>query len=295
MKFDLVFDCNVVLAETPIWDARNSKLYWTDLFAGDVHEYCPATQNDIMWKTGKSIGTAVPCDKEGLFFVALEDGMFLFEAETGKLELIADPEPGRDENRYNDSRVDAAGRIFTSSVSCLYATDDYKPDMLGSFYMVDTDKTVHTIVEGINQYNAIVWNADNTKMFVVDTFNQTLLVFDYDIDSGPKGAQKVALEFGELGTPDGLSIDTMDNLYVCHWTGKISVWDKDLNAKEVWDFPVPQVCCSGFGGADMKEFYVATARYGYTPEQLENRNGAGGIFMGRNEVAGAADHFYKVK
>ena len=33
MKFDLVIDANRELTETPIWDNRNGKLYWTDLFS----------------------------------------------------------------------------------------------------------------------------------------------------------------------------------------------------------------------------------------------------------------------
>jgi hypothetical protein len=36
MSFDLALDCRVVLAETPIWDPRLRKLYWTDLFEGAV-------------------------------------------------------------------------------------------------------------------------------------------------------------------------------------------------------------------------------------------------------------------
>jgi sugar lactone lactonase YvrE len=130
-------------------------------------------------------------------------------------------------------------------------------------------------------------------MYVADTYNCVLLEWDYDLDKGPVGNSRIAVDFkGKQETPDGLSLDLEGNLYVCHWSGKISVWDKNLSWKEDISFPVEQVCCGGFGGEDMKDFYVATARYAYTPEQLVDRRGAGGIFMARSPIAGLPDHFY---
>ena len=46
MGFELAIDSRVVLAETPIWDPRLKKLYWTDLFEGTVHRFDPATGQD---------------------------------------------------------------------------------------------------------------------------------------------------------------------------------------------------------------------------------------------------------
>jgi sugar lactone lactonase YvrE len=167
--------------------------------------------------------------------------------------------------------------------------------MLGNFYMIDIDGKVKTIVSDINQYNAIVWNAQNTEMFVIDTFNGKLLSFDYDIERGPLSGPKERLDLNGIGTPDGMSIDAEDTLYICHWAGKISVWEKSLALKEIVDFPVDQVCCGGFGGDEFKDFYVATARYAYTQEQMNDRRGAGGLFRARVETAGTADHFYPIK
>ena len=293
MKFDLVIDANRELTETPIWDDRNQKLYWTDLFSGDIHEYDPQTGADKTWATGELIGSAVPCQDPGKLLCAIERGICLLDKATGQLEVIADPNGGNPDNRYNDTRVDAAGRVFASTVSRKYGSDAYQPTMLGAYYMVDTDRSVTTRVEGINQYNAIVWNRDNTKMFVVDTYHCKLLAFDYDLAVGPTSGPREVIDFGGLGMPDGMSIDSEDNLYVCHWTGHISVWTKELQLAQTIDFPVEQVCCTGFGGEDRKDLYVATARYAYTPQQLADRRGAGGIFRARVETAGTLDHFFK--
>lgn len=294
MEIKLIKDYGVELAETPIWDPRIKKLYWTDLFTGDVHRFDPQTGNDEVFKTGKLIGSAIPCDDVDKLLVAVEGGLYILDTVTESMQFIVDPDNGNDQNRYNDTRVDANGRIFASSVSKLYGTDYYTPDMLGNFYMVDVDGSVKTIETGINQYNGIVWNSGNTKMFVVDTYNQLLIEYNYDINYGPVSEKRTAIDFKEQGMPDGMSIDEDDNLYICHWTGIISVWDKNMNLKETIEFPVEYVCCGGFGGEDMKDFYVASSKYCYTEEDLKRNVGAGGLFAARSQVRGTLDNYYKL-
>lgn len=295
MDITLVHDTNVILLETPIWDIRKKRVYCTDLFSGDVHAYDLSTATGIVYHTGGGmIGSAIPCSDENKLLCALECGICLFDMTNGSLKRIADPNSGNKENRYNDTRVDAKGRIFTSTVSKIYGTSQYSPDMLGDFYMIDTDGSIKTIVKGINQYNCIVWNSDNTEMFVIDTFNKTLLSFDYDISVGPVSEPKKRLDLSWIGMPDGMSIDSEDTLYICHWTGKISVWDKSLFTSNIINFPVNQVCCGGFGGDTLQDFYVTTARYAYTPEQMADRRGAGGLFRMNMKTVGTADNFFPI-
>lgn len=290
MDFKLIVDASVILAETPIWDER-AGLYWTDLFAGTIHCFDPRTGEATKVETNELIGSAVPCETEGKVMAMLESGLYVVDMKTGEKELVVNPEPNRDENRFNDSRCDAKGRVFASSVAKAYGTDEYTPDMLGNFYMIDTDNTVTTLVEGINQYNAIVFDAKNENMFVIDTYNQTLIRFAYDLEKGPISAGEVVIKFDDM--PDGMSIDTEDNLYVCHWNGNITVWNSKLELVEKIEFPVSNVCCGGFAGEDMKDYYVATSKYGQDDTHEDVKKGAGGIFVAKSNVAGRKDYYYK--
>lgn len=293
MDFELILDGRVELAETPIWDSRIGKLYWTDLFAGVVHQFDPESGDCLTFGGGGLIGSAVPCMDSGKLLCALDTGIYLLDMKDGSRELVADPNNGNAQNRYNDTRVDKAGRIFTSTVSKKYGTEEYEPDMLGDFYMIDRDGTVKIICEGINQFNGIVWNKDNTKMFVIDTYHERLLEYPYDLELGPIGEGREVLSFkGVQGMPDGMSIDIEDRLYICHWTGKISVWDHSYTHIEDIPVPVEYACCTGFGGEDMTDLYVATSKYCYGPKELEKNPGAGGIFKGKVSVPGRADNYY---
>lgn len=294
MNFKVVLKSDLELIETPIWDYRKRGIYWTDLFGGAVHFYHPETGSDQVWETGKLIGAAIPTTDEGKLLCSLEDGLYILDLETGAMQFLVNPEPGREDNRFNDTRVDGRGRIYLSSVSKKYGTDDYRPDMTGSFYMVDTDGSVHVIEEGICQYNAIVWNHDSTKMYVVDTYHESLRMYPYDLDEGITGPGQTVIRFTGQGMPDGMSIDSEDHLYICHWTGVISEWDPQYRLVGEIPSPVEYACCTGFGGDELKDLYLATSRYCYGEAELKKNPGAGGLFVAGCKRKGTMDFYYPI-
>ena len=158
-----------------------------------------------------------------------------------------------------------------------------------------SDGTVKVIEPAINQYNTVLWNRDGSRMYAADTYNETLVAYDYDPAVGVVSPGRTVLDFrGGLGMPDGMSMDAEDNLYICHWSGRISVWDKELNALPPITFPTPQVTCGGFAGRDMRDFYVGAGSWGYGPEDRKTYPGCGGFFMGRSAVPGNPYHIYRI-
>ena len=79
MKFESKIKCNVQLPETPTWDNRIQKLYWTDLDSGDVHRYDPENGEEEVWHTGQIIGSAVGCDVLDKLLSVLQDGVYLLD------------------------------------------------------------------------------------------------------------------------------------------------------------------------------------------------------------------------
>lgn len=295
MPFELAIDSRVILAETPIWDPRLLKLYWTDLFNGDVHRYDPGTGQDECVETKSVIGSAIPCETPGRLLVAIDDGIMLLDFDTGHFELLAAPQPNTGEFRYNDTRCDAAGRIFTSTVSKFYTEPGFDPEkMAGKFYMIDTDGSVVTLVDQVVQYNTIFFDSKNENLYAIDTYYKKLLRFDYSVEKGPSGPPQTVITFEDM--PDGACVDAKDQVYICHWSDKkhITVWSlKDYRCVQDIPFPVKHICCGGFGGADLKDLYVATSRFWLPEGDPDFALGAGGIFRMRAEVAGLPEHFYK--
>jgi len=295
MQFELAIDAKVVLAETPIWDPRIKKLYWTDLFSGAVHRYDPLTGKDERADTNSMIGSAIPCETEGKLLVAVDDGMMLLNFDTGKMELVAQPQPNTGEFRYNDTRCDSVGRIFTSTVSKFYTEPNFDPDkMAGKFFMIDKDRSIVTLVDKLVQYNTIFFDNKNENLYVVDTYYKKLLRFDYSLEKGASGSPEVVIEFEDM--PDGVVVDVEDQIYVCHWSEKkhITVWSlKDYSFVKSIPFPVKNICCGGFAGDTMQDFYVATSLFWLPEGDPDFSAGAGGIFMAQSKIPGCPEKFFK--
>ena len=295
MQFELAIDAKVMLAETPIWDPRIKKLYWTDLFSGTVHRYDPVTGADERVETNSMIGSAIPCDTVGKLLVAVDDGMMLLNFETGKLELVVQPQPNTGEFRYNDTRCDAVGRIFTSTVSKFYTEPHFDPDkMAGKFFMIDTDRSVVTLVDKLVQYNTIFFDNKNENLYAVDTYYKKLLRFNYSLDKGASGSPEVVIEFEDM--PDGVVVDMEDQIYVCHWSEKkhITVWSlKDYSFVKSIPFPVKNICCGGFAGDTMQDFYAATSLFWLPEGDSDFAAGAGGIFKAQSSIPGCPENFFK--
>jgi sugar lactone lactonase YvrE len=297
MRFEQVNSPKAVLAETPIWDSRIKKLYWTDLFTGTVHRYDPKTGADERAETDSMIGSAIPCDTVGKLLVAIDDGIMLLDFESGKLELVSQPQPNTGEFRYNDTRCDSVGRIFTSTVSKFYTEPNFDPDkMAGKFYMINTDGSVVTLVDKLVQYNTPFLDNQNKNLYVVDTYYKKLLRFDYSLEKGASGEPEVVIEFEDM--PDGVAIDTEDQIYVCHWSDKkhITVWNlRDYSFVKSIPFPVKNICCGGFAGVTMQDLYVTTSSFWLSEGDLDFAAGAGGMYKTNVLIPGCSEHFYKDK
>jgi len=294
MIFEAVLNKRAELAETPFWDDKTNSLYWTDLFKGTVHRFDPHTGDDIEFETGKQIGCAIPCTS-GKVLCVLEDGLYKLDPENGAVDLLLAVEENRTDFRFNDAGCDAEGRVFISSTANCYGSPDYKPEMKGSFYMVDKDLSIEVIVPEMEHYNGICFTKDNKTMYVVDSYNFSILAFPYDLAKGPAGKPEVAVKIPEeYFAIDGLAIDEEENLYLSTWSGWLLKYDP-IAGKLIEDIQMicPYISCPGFGGVDRKDLYVTTSCWGYGQAELGQYPDAGGILKARTEVPGRIDYYFK--
>lgn len=66
---------------------------------------------------------------------------------------------------------------------------NYSPDgpkiRNGSFYSLNADgKSAKTHLDGVGISNGLTWSLDHKTFYYVDTFNQSIDAFDYDISKG---------------------------------------------------------------------------------------------------------------
>ena len=280
---ELILDAKATLGEGPIWDVRRQVLYWVDISAGKVHIFDPATGHDRAIDVGQPVGTVVP-RRSGGVMVALRDGFAALDLETGALTMIADPEAHLPLNRFNDGKCDPAGRFWAGTMR--QAEDRAGA---GSLYRLDPDGSVHKMWDKITVSNGIAWSLDARTMYYIDTPTRMVVAFEYDLATGAIANPRPVIHTPDgPGFPDGMTIDAEGMLWVAYWDGwRVVRWDPATGqALAVIEMPVQRPTAAWFGGSNLDELYITSARTGLSEEALAQQPHAGGLFVARPGVRG---------
>jgi len=265
--------------EGPLW--WKDRLYYVDIEAHKVLRYLPETGQESSWDVGERVGTVVPRAQGNGLVIAGDNGYSLLDPETSALQSLADPEPDKKpQNRFNDGKCDAMGRFWAGTISTVKQTGDAR------LYMMDTDFTVTEKYGPVTNSNGICWSGDGQTMYYIDTPTKKVLAFDFEAVSASISNPRAVVDteaLGIEGSPDGMTIDALGNLWVaiCHG-GAVICFDPGTG-KEIdrVSYPCIETTAPAFGGSDLSTLYVTTGQKPGLEEPL-----AGRLFAVRPGVAG---------
>ena len=288
-EVELVLDTKSDLGEGAIWNYKTGELIWVDITGKILNFYTPKLKNNKEMLTGQMIGTVVPAES-GKMMVALENGFYQLDPETGAKKLIANPEEDIPGNRFNDGKCDPAGRFWAGTMSTTGKRQ------AGALYRLDADGSVHKMIDNVGTSNGIVWSPDYTKMYYIDTPTRKVMAWDYNNETGEISNPKTAVEVSEeMGYPDGMTIDADGNVWIALWSGSaVGCWNPETGELlRTIDVPAKNVTSVAFGDDDLGTLYITTARTGTSEEELEKFPLAGGVFKTRPGVKGVEAFFFK--
>ena len=247
--------------EGPIW--HNGTLLYVDIEGHNVIQLSPETGEEKIWPVGERVGTVVPRASGGM--VIAGDNGFSFLSETGDLTNIADPEPAKPNNRFNDGKCSPDGHFFAGTISLVKEKGD------ASLYRLSKDGDVKEVYPGVTNSNGITWSADGKTMFYIDTPSLSVLAFDYQ-DGEISKPRKVVDTSATSASPDGMAIDEDDNLWVafCHGACVICYHSKTGEELRRIDIPCLETTACAFGGENLDTLYVTT---GIHKSELEEHAG----------------------
>ncbi|NHM33896.1 SMP-30/gluconolactonase/LRE family protein [Neobacillus terrae] len=288
-KVELVFDAQAELGEGPSWDAKNQLLYWVDILSKKVCIFNPKTEENREIHLEQMASAVVPRESGGLV-LGMENGFYFLDINTEELTQITDPESHLPLNRFNDGKCDPKGRFWAGSMNLEELEGE------GSLYFLDKDLQTKKKVDGTTISNGLAWSPDNKFFYFTDTPTMKIVRYEYDLNSGEIKNPKPVIHFPESeGYPDGMTIDSEGMLWIAHWSGnKVSRWNPETGEQILSiNIPAMNVTSCTFGGEDLSELYITTARKGMTEEELEKFPLSGGVFRVKTEIQGAPTYTFK--
>ena len=284
---ELELEVPAMLGEGAIWNYETNTLWWVDIEGRKLNIYNPGTKENRTIDVRERIGTVVPAKKGGAI-IALENGIFHLDLDSGEQTLLCNPLEKLDTIRFNDGKCDPAGRLWVGSMSLTFKKG------AASLYTIETNGSYKKVFGDVTVSNGIIWSNDHKTMYYIDTPLGTVRAWDYDLDSGEISNERGVVTIPrDMGGPDGMTIDAEGKLWVAHWGGSmIGRWDPETGELIARiEVPAPNVTSCAFGGPDLNILYITTAG-GDDPKMLENYPLAGSVFRAYPGVKGVKADFF---
>jgi len=282
MQIELLYDIKAKLGEGPVWDARTQTIYWLDILNKRIY-----AGGDILLQLDEVVGCIAPRKSGGLILASSngDQGRLTFstiETAPASLSLLFSLGDEPSHHRFNDGKCDPRGRFLAGEM------DLGEDTPVGSLYSFD-GTSIKTIMNGLTIPNGLTWSPDHKTLYYIDTPTREVKAFDYDVDTGAIANPRRAVYVPEsLGWPDGMTSDMQGNLWIALWGGaQMTKWDPNTG-QLLEQIPVPakNVSSCTFGGKNMNELYITSARKGLDEATLNEYPLTGGLFRLETKVEG---------
>ena len=252
----LFANVGAMLGEGPVWDEKRNCLFSVDIMGKKLFR----TELDGSTRTydlGQMCGTLPLCE-DGDLLLALQDGLYFFNPDTEEKTFFTMPLERDPEMRFNDGKVDPAGRFFVGS-------QPMSREKIGALYLVDHDGSSKLLIPDQGCPNGQGWSMDRKTMYYINSPDRCVWAFDYNEETSEISNRRAVVTFPEgdrsFGVPDGMCVDAEDMIWVAHFGGRRVTRFDPRTGEELMRVTVNAMAasCPTFGGPDMDTLFITTA------------------------------------
>ena len=257
------------LAENPLWHPEQRCLYWTDIPAGKIHTFEPATGRHMVVYEGQPVGGFTFQENGDLLLFRVDD---IARLHPDGAVSVAREFSDHGMERFNDVLADPEGRVFAGT---------FGEHPKCGLYRVDLDGTITRLFSGTGCSNGMGFSPDLKRFYW--TCSTTREIFQFDYDKGEISNRKTFFTVPESeGIPDGLAVDGSGSIWSARWAGA-SVVRHASDGLELMRirFPVTNITSICFGGENLDQLFVTSAQEpGFAGES------AGSLFQVNLQIRG---------
>jgi sugar lactone lactonase YvrE len=254
----IAFDADNHLGETPVWSVAEQALWWVNCEEPpELHRWHPGSGAHRVWPMPRRIGGFVLKASGGLL-VALKDGIYDFEPESGALNLRA-PSPFPPHVNLHECCTDRQGRFWIGGYDTRYPADRSAAD--AGYCRLDGDRLVK-VAGGVHVSNGLAFSADGRTMYGTTSPTRRVDAWDMDPASGELSNRRefITLPDGE-GFADGATVDAAGGYWLANvGAGALRRYRADGALDRIVPLTFSFPTKPAFGGPDLKTLYVTSGK-----------------------------------
>lgn len=251
--------------EGPVWHPIDQSVLFSDIMGNSLYSWTAADGiikrriNSYM-ANGNAYdgrGRLITCEHATSRLTRTD----LSDSSNQSYEVLATHYEGKQLNSPNDVIVHKNGAIYftdpTSGRSAGYGVPR-EPELPFCGIYRWHEGVLTLLVDDFSKPNGLCFSRDQSVLWVNDTDRQHIRRFDVLDDGTVRGGEVWAETVGERpGVPDGMKIDTADNIY-CTGPGGIHIFNRDAVCLGVILMP-EKTANFVFGGDDFRELYITAS------------------------------------
>ena len=285
---EVIWKLKTILGEGTLWVPSHNSIYFVDIKKKKILILNIKNNKKRIVKINKEIGFLAHIKKD-IFILGLQSELRIVNLRNKETIRSIPIEEDKPLNRINDGKVDPKGRLWFGTMDNLERNIKN-----GSLYCLDKNLNIRKVDTKYYITNGPAFiNAEN----FLHTDSRSKTIYKIKINKKYKIVKKIKfLKFSNKeGSPDGMTIDSKKNIWVCHFGGAcISVYNPRGKKIHQVNLDAKNITNCTFGGLTNNDIFVSTALKGMNKKEIKKYKPSGALFKIRTNIKGIKSKSFKI-
>tara|TARA_B110000046_G_scaffold95789_1_gene103465 strand:- start:362 stop:1243 length:882 start_codon:yes stop_codon:yes gene_type:complete len=284
----VIWKAKTMLGEGTLWVSSQNSIYFVDIKKKNILILNIKSNKKTIIKIDKEIGFLAHIKKD-IFILGLKSELRIFNIKSRKIVKSIKIEEDKPLNRINDGKTDLKGRLWFGTMD-----NPERKVRNGSLYCLDKKLALHKVDSKYYITNGPAFINNDTFLH---TDSSRKIIFKIKINKKYKIIKKTQfLKFSKTdGSPDGMTIDSKKNIWVCHYGGAcITVYNLKGRRIHKIELPAKNITNCIFGGTNNNEIFVTSALKGMKNNEIKKYALSGSLFNIKTNIKGVISKSFRI-
>jgi gluconolactonase len=251
--------------EGPVWDPVGF-VYVSDEEINKIYRVFADGHREVLLDLGDPDGNTYDLNHRLLDCASVLRAIIRIDPD-GHYTVLADRFEGKRFNSPNDVVIGPDKAIYFTDPTLDLPSGQKKEIPFQGVYRLDDRGEVRLLTKDLTQPNGLAFSPDGKKLYVDDSEQRNIRVYDFHPDGSISNGRIFATEIGPgKGVPDGMKLDDKGNLYV---TGPEGIWVWGAQGEHLGTIVLPEQPANlAWGEPDYRTLYFTATKSVYRLQTL---------------------------